>query len=110
MLYRRMLGEEAWGRALQTHEQAYYYIDCKIKTFPVCKLTSAPALDEVNDKCCQTESIMRVDAGCQTDISMGDMEKDQLYLQNITEKLSSLKTKLLRIQISEDGFNENDKD
>ena len=30
MLYRRrMLGEEAWGRALQTHthEQAYYYID-----------------------------------------------------------------------------------
>ena len=56
-----------------------------------------------HNKCCQTENIVLVEEYCQT-----ELDRQQIYMQDITDELSSTKGQLLSVQLTEDSFRDND--
>ena len=59
-------------------------------------------------KCCQTENVVLAEEYCQTDLDMAQLDRQQIYMQDITDELSSTKGQLLSVQLTEDGFRDND--
>ncbi|CAH3173695.1 unnamed protein product [Porites evermanni] len=45
---------------------------------------------------------------CQTDLDMAQLDRQQIYMQDITDELSSTKGQLLSAQLTEDSFRDND--
>ena len=62
-----------------------------------------------HNKCCQTENIVLVEEYCQTDLDMAQLDRQQIYMQDITDELSSTKGQLLSVQLTEDSFRDDDK-
>ena len=56
-----------------------------------------------HNKCCQTENIVLAEEYCQT-----ELDREQIYMQDITDELSSTKGQLLSVQLTEDSFRDND--
>ena len=55
-----------------------------------------------HNKCCQTENIVLAEEYCQT-----ELDRQQIYMQDITDELSSTKGQLLSVQLTEDSFRDN---
>ena len=71
----------------------------------------ADNIDDDNDnhnKCCQTENVVLAEEYCQTDLDMAQLDRQQIYMQDITDELSSTKGQLLSVQLTEDSFRDND--
>ena len=64
--------------------------------------------DNNHNKCCQTENIVLAEKCCQTDLDMAQLDRQQTYMQHITDELSSTKGQLLSTQLTEDSFRDND--
>ena len=64
--------------------------------------------DNNHNKCCQTENIILAEKCCQTDLDMAQLDRQQTYMQHITDELSSTKGQLLSTQLTEDSFRDND--
>ena len=64
--------------------------------------------DNKHNKCCQTENIVLAEKCCQTDLDMAQLDRQQTYMQHITDELSSTKGQLLSTQLTEDSFRDND--
>ena len=64
--------------------------------------------DNNYNKCCQTENIVLAEKCCQTDLDMTQLDRQQTYMQHITDELSSTKGQLLSTQLTEDSFRDND--
>ena len=56
-----------------------------------------------HNKCCQTENIVLAEEYCQT-----QLDRQQIYMQDISDELSSIKGQLLPVQLTEDSFRDND--
>ena len=56
-----------------------------------------------HNKCCQTENIVLAEEYCQT-----ELDRQQIYMQDITDELSSTKGQLLSVHLTEDSFRDND--
>ena len=61
-----------------------------------------------HNKCCQTENVVLAEEYCQTDLDMAQLDRQQIYMQDITAELSSTKGQLLSVQLTEDSFRDND--
>ena len=61
-----------------------------------------------HNKCCQTENIVLAEEYCQTELDMAQLDRQQIYMQDITDELSSTKGQLLSVQLTEDSFRDND--
>ena len=61
-----------------------------------------------HNKCCQTENVVLAEEYCQTDLDMAQLDRQQIYMQDITDELSSTKGQLLSVQLTEDSFRDND--
>ena len=44
-----------------------------------------------HNKCCQTENVVLAEEYCQTDLDMAQLDRQQIYMQDITDELSSTK-------------------
>ena len=44
-----------------------------------------------HNKCCQTGNIVLAEEYCQTELDMAQLDRQQLYMQDITDELSSTK-------------------
>ena len=66
--------------------------------------------DNNHNKCCQTENIVLAEKCCQTqsDLDLAQLDRQQTYVQHITDELSSTKGQLLSTQLTEDSFRDND--
>ena len=64
--------------------------------------------DNNHNKCCQTENIVLAEKCCQTDLDMAQLDRQQTYMQHITDELSITKGQLLSTQLTEDSFRDND--
>ena len=64
--------------------------------------------DNNHNKCCQTENIVLAEKCCQTDPDMAQLDRQQTYMQHITDELRSTKGQLLSTQLTEDSFRDND--
>ena len=61
-----------------------------------------------HNKCCQTENVVLAEEYCQTDLDMAQLDRQQIYMQDITDELSGTKGQLLSVQLTEDSFRDND--
>ena len=61
-----------------------------------------------HNKCCQTENIVLAEEYCQTELDMAQLYRQQIYMQDITDELSSTTGQLLSVQLTEDSFRYND--
>ena len=59
-------------------------------------------------KGCQTDNCLVVDRSCQTDMSLADFDPQHGYIQSITTELHDWKKTALQLQISQNGFKDND--
>ena len=55
-----------------------------------------------------TENIVLAEEYCQTELDMAQLDRQQIYMQDITDELSSTKGQLLSVQLTEDSFRDND--
>ena len=62
-----------------------------------------------HNKCCQTENIVLAEEYCQTELDMAQLDRQQIYMQDFTDELSSTKGQLLSVQLTEDSFRDDDK-
>ena len=59
-----------------------------------CSLDESINLADDNDdhnKCCQTGNIVLAEEYCQTELDMAQLDRQQIYMQDITDELSSTK-------------------
>ena len=61
-----------------------------------------------HNKCCQTENIVLAEEYCQTELDMAQLDRQQIYMQDITDDLNSTTGQLLSVQLTEDSFRYND--
>ena len=66
------------------------------------------SIDTEKDKGCQNSPETN-EAGCQTTLTVKDMKMNEEYTRIVTLELSDLNTKLLDIQINQDGFRNDEK-
>ena len=59
-------------------------------------------------KGCQTDNCLVVDRSCQTDMTLADFDPQHGYIQSITTELHDWKKTALQLQISQNGFKDND--
>ena len=55
-----------------------------------------------------TENIILAEEYCQTELDMAQLDRQQIYMQDITDELSSATGQLLSVQLTEDSFRDND--
>lgn len=59
-------------------------------------------------KGCQTDNCLVVDRSCQTDMTLADFDSQHGYIQSITTELHDWKKTASQLQISQNGFKDND--
>lgn len=100
------------SHSVNTRFMYIFFIAVSVSDFSAasCSLDESINLaDNSNDdnddhnKCCQTENIVLAEEYCQT-----ELDRQQIYMQDITDELSSTKGQLLSVQLTEDSFRDND--
>ena len=61
-----------------------------------------------NNKYCQTEELLTAEGYCQTELDMPQLDREKKYMQYICDELSNTKAQLLSVQLTEEGFRDND--
>lgn len=64
--------------------------------------------NDKHDQFCQTEEKVLSEGCYQTDLDMAQLDRQQIYLQHITDELSSTKGQLLSLQLTMESFTNND--
>lgn len=100
------------SHSVNTRFMYIFFIAVSVSDFSAasCSLDESINLaDNSNDdnddhnKCCQTENIVLAEEYCQT-----ELDRQQIYMQDITDELSSTKGQLLSVHLTEDSFRDND--
>ena len=64
--------------------------------------------NDKHDQFCQTEEKVLSEGCYQTDPDMAQLDRQQIYLQHITDELSSTEGQLLSLQLTMESFTNND--
>ncbi|XP_022793761.1 uncharacterized protein LOC111332642 isoform X1 [Stylophora pistillata] len=64
--------------------------------------------NDKHDQFCQTEGKVLSEGCYQTDLDMAQLDRQQIYLQHITDELSSTKVQLLSLQLTMESFTNSD--